>query len=83
VSCALVFARSCREFPVGSMVVLAWPEDKAPQGCDPRSEPGDIPEVFNAVGDSIAARTVAAFDAEPLRADEVLAVRPLSTARAT
>jgi len=40
-------------------------------------EPGCVVEVFNAVGDSLAVVTLAASDVEPLRTDEVLAVRPL------
>jgi len=41
-------------------------------------EDGCVLEVFNGVGDSIAVITVAESDVEPLRADEVLSVRPLS-----
>jgi hypothetical protein len=40
-------------------------------------EPGCVVEVFNAVGESLAVVAVAASDVAPLRADEVLAVRPL------
>ena len=37
-------------------------------------------EVFNAVGDTIAVTSVDVGDLEPLRADEVLAVRRLESA---
>jgi hypothetical protein len=40
-------------------------------------EDGYILEVFNAVGESIAVVAVPSSAAEPLRADEVLAVRSL------
>ncbi len=43
-------------------------------------EPGCVVEVFNAVGDSLAVITVAESEVEPLREDEVLAVRPLRRA---
>lgn len=45
-------------------------------------EEGCVLEVFNALGDSIAVVIVKESDVEPLQADEVLAVRPLSRARA-
>lgn len=41
-------------------------------------EDGYILEVFNAVGESIAVVAVSSLDVEPLRADEVLTVRPLA-----
>jgi hypothetical protein len=41
---------------------------------------GCVLEVFNAVGESIAVVTVPETAVEPLRADEVLAVRPLAVA---
>jgi len=40
-------------------------------------EPGCVLEVFNALGESIAVVDVRESDIETLRADEVLAVRPL------
>ena len=40
-------------------------------------EEGCVLEVFNAVGESIAVVVVAESDIEPLRADEVFAVRSL------
>jgi len=40
--------------------------------------PGWVLEIFNAVGDSIAVVAVPADAIEPLRADEVLAARPLA-----
>ncbi|PYL07909.1 MAG: DUF4926 domain-containing protein [Verrucomicrobia bacterium] len=44
----------------------------------PDGEEGYSIEVFNAVGDTIAASTVPASALEPLREDEVLSVRPLA-----
>jgi hypothetical protein len=44
-----------------------------PRGC--------VLELFNAVGESIGVVAVPEDAVEPLRADEVLAVRPLSAAR--
>jgi hypothetical protein len=41
---------------------------------------GCVLEVFNALGESIAVVTVPEKDVEPLRSDEVLAVRPLKVA---
>jgi hypothetical protein len=43
-------------------------------------ERGCVLEVFNALGKSIAVVTVPQSAVEPLRADEVLAVRPLAVA---
>lgn len=44
-------------------------------------EEGYVLEVFNALGESIAVVAVKASDIEPLREDEVLAVRPLAKSR--
>ncbi len=41
-------------------------------------EGGVVLEVFNALGESLAVFTVAESAIEPLREDEVLAVRPLA-----
>jgi len=41
-------------------------------------ENGCVLEVFNAIGESIAVVTVRESDIEPLRPDEILAVRPLT-----
>lgn len=41
-------------------------------------EEGCVLEVFNAVGESIKVVAVPASAVEPLRADEVMAVRPLA-----
>jgi Domain of unknown function (DUF4926) len=41
-------------------------------------EGGVVLEVFNALGESLAVVTVAESAIEPLREDEVLAVRPLA-----
>ncbi|HVR95870.1 MAG TPA: DUF4926 domain-containing protein [Thermoanaerobaculia bacterium] len=43
-------------------------------------EQGCVLEVFNALGESIAVVAVPESDVEGLRADEVLAVRPLAKA---
>ena len=43
-------------------------------------EPGNILEVFNALGESIAVVAVRESDVESLRADELLAIRPLLAA---
>lgn len=43
-------------------------------------EQGCVLEVFNALGESIAVVAVRQSDVESLRADEVLAVRPLARA---
>ena len=43
-------------------------------------EQGCVLEVFNALGDSIAVVTVPEDAVEPLRADEMLSVRPMAVA---
>lgn len=43
-------------------------------------EQGCLVEVFNALGESIAVVAISESDIEELRADEVLAVRPLARA---
>jgi hypothetical protein len=43
-------------------------------------EPGVVLEVFNALGESFAVIAVKESDVEPLRADELLSVRPLTGA---
>jgi hypothetical protein len=43
-------------------------------------ENGVVLEVFNALGESIAVVAVRESEIEPLRSDEVLAVRPLAEA---
>lgn len=45
-----------------------------------RGELGNVLEVFNALGESIAVVAVRESDVEVLRADEVLAIRPLAKA---
>jgi hypothetical protein len=48
----------------------------------PSSGPGGcVREVFNALGESIAVVTVPEDAVEPLRADEVLSVRPMAVAK--
>jgi hypothetical protein len=44
-------------------------------------EEGCLLEVFNALGESLAVVAVRLSDIEPVRADEVLAVRQLAKAR--
>jgi uncharacterized protein DUF4926 len=45
-----------------------------------KGEPGCLLEVFNALGESIAVVAVPESQIEGLRADEVLAIRPLAKA---
>jgi len=70
----VVLRRDVAEYRLrrGDVAVLV---DRVPHPAD--GEDGCVLEVFNAVGDSIAVITVAESQVEPLRADEVLAVRPL------
>jgi hypothetical protein len=46
----------------------------------PGQPQGAVLEVFNAIGESICVTSVSVDDVEPLTANEVLAVRPLSQA---
>jgi hypothetical protein len=46
----------------------------------PGQPQGAVLEVFNAIGESICVTSVSVEDVEPLTANEVLAVRPLSQA---
>ena len=46
----------------------------------PGQAQGAVLEVFNAVGESICVTAVSVEDVEPLRADEILAVRKLAKA---
>ena len=43
----------------------------------PKGEPGYSIEIFNALGETITVTSVRESEIEPLRADEVLSVRPL------
>jgi hypothetical protein len=54
--------------------------DLVPHPDGPSKPRGCILEVFNALGDSIAVITVPETSVQLLRADEVLAVRPLAKA---
>lgn len=56
-------------------VALLVDQVQHPEG----GEPGCVLEVFNALGESIAVVDMRESDIESLRADEVLAVRPLAT----
>ena len=54
--------------------------DLVPHPTDQSKPHGCVLEVFNALGDSIAVITVPETSVQPLRADEVLAIRPLAKA---
>ncbi len=58
---------------VATLVEFVEHPSSGPRGC--------VLELFNAVGDSIAVVAVPEDAIEPLRADEVLAVRPIAAAR--
>ena len=58
---------------VATLVDFVDHRSSGPRGC--------VLELFNAVGESIAVVTVPEDAIEPLRADEVLAVRPMAVAR--
>ena len=45
-----------------------------------KGEPGCVLEIFNAIGESIKTVVVAESTVETLRADEIMAVRPLAAA---
>jgi hypothetical protein len=63
---------SLRAGDVATLVDFVAHPSSGPRGC--------VLEVFNAVGDSIAVVAVPEDAVEPLRADEVLSVRPLAIA---
>ncbi|MEQ1912671.1 MAG: DUF4926 domain-containing protein, partial [Vicinamibacterales bacterium] len=58
---------------VATLVDFVEHPSSGPRGC--------VLELFNALGESIAVVTVPEDAIEPLRADEVLAVRPVAAAR--
>lgn len=58
---------------VATLVDFVDHPSSGPRGC--------VLELFNALGDSIGVVTVPENAVEPLRADEVLAVRPMTAAR--
>jgi hypothetical protein len=58
---------------VATVVDFVEHPSSGPRGC--------VLELFNALGESIGVVAVPEDAVEPLRADEVLAVRPLTTAR--
>jgi Domain of unknown function (DUF4926) len=67
----------CRDIPAyqlkkGDVAMLV---DRVPHPT--KSEDGCVLEIFNALGESILVVAVSRSDVEPLRADEVLAVRSL------
>jgi hypothetical protein len=66
-------AQSLRAGDVATLVEWVDHPSGGPRGC--------ILEVFNALGESIDIVTVPESAIEPLRADEVLAVRPLAVAQ--
>jgi len=47
----------------------------------PGASQGAVLEVFNAIGQTVCVTAVSVDDVKPLRADELLSVRPLSRAR--
>jgi hypothetical protein len=57
---------------VATLVDFVDHPSSGPRGC--------VLELFNALGDSIGVVTVPEDAVEPLRADEVLAVRPMAVA---
>ena len=57
---------------VATLVDFVEHPSSGPRGC--------VLELFNALGDSIAVVTVPDGAVEPLRADEVLSVRPMAIA---
>ena len=63
---------SLRVGDVATLVDFVDHPSRGPRGC--------VLEVFNALGESIAVATVPETAVEPLRADEVFAVRPLAVA---
>lgn len=63
---------SLRAGDVATLVDFVEHPFSGPRGC--------LLEVFNAVGDSVAVVAVPEDAVEPLRADEVLSVRPLAIA---
>ncbi len=69
---ASVPERALRVGDVATLVDFVDHRSSGPRGC--------VLEVFNALGESIAVVTVPEDAIEPLRADEVLAVRPMATA---
>jgi hypothetical protein len=58
---------------VATLVDFVEHPSSGPRGC--------VLELFNALGESIAVVTVPEDAVEPLRADEVLAVRPMAVSR--
>jgi hypothetical protein len=67
-----VLSEGLRAGDVATLVDFADHPSGGPRGC--------VLEVFNALGESIAVVTVPETAVELLRADEVLAVRPLAVA---
>ena len=70
----------CQDIPEQSLKRgdVATLVDYAPHPSN--GERGCILEVFNALGDSLAIVAVPESAVEPLRADEIMAVRPLAKA---
>ncbi len=63
---------SLRAGDVATLIDFVEHPSSGPRGC--------ILELFNALGESIGVVTVPADAVEPLRADEVLSVRPMAIA---
>ena len=70
---ASVPEHALRAGDVATLVDFVEPPGSGPRGC--------VPELFNALGESIGIVTVPEHAVEPLRADEVLSVRTLAIAR--
>lgn len=69
----VALTRDLEEFhrgDVGTLVDYVRHPTEGEEGC--------LLEIFNALGESIATVAVRLSDIEPVRADEVLAVRPLA-----
>ena len=69
---ASVAERALRVGDVATLVDFVDHPSSGPRGC--------VLELFNALGESIGVVTVPEDAVEPLRADEVLSVRPLTVA---
>ena len=64
---------SLRQGDIATLLEFVEHPSSGPRGC--------VLELFNALGDSIGVVTVPEDAVEPLRADEVLAVRSITIAR--
>jgi len=67
-----ILDHSLRTGDVATLVEFVEHPSSGPRGC--------VLELFNALGDSIGVVTVPEDAVEPLRADEMLSVRPMAVA---